>query len=197
MSKKKGYVRVSTLHQDYELQVNKLLEYGVAMEDIYTDKKSGKNAEREGLKKVLEDLQPGDKLVAYKLDRIARNTKDLLEIVDDLNEREIGLVVLDIQGQAVDTSTPMGKFFITVLGAVAELERNLILERTQEGLALAKQKGVKFGRKKTNKKDYELALELYMTGTYTVKEVLNKFSNLSESTFYRRLREHKAKEVTG
>lgn len=131
-----GYVRVSTNDQNTDLQRNALNCAGCEL--IFEDKISGTKAERPGLKKLLRTLSEGDTLVVWKLDRLGRSMRHLVVLVEELRERGINFRSLT---DAIDTSTPMGRFFFHVMGALAEMERELIVERTRAGLAAARRKG--------------------------------------------------------
>lgn len=133
-----GYARVSTAEQNEARQVEALVAEGIPEERIFTDKASGKNTDREGLRKLLNTVRAGDEIFIISLDRLARSTVDLLQIVKELDERGIYLQTKDGK---VDTKTPEGKFNLTILGAVAQLERELMLERQREGIAIAKREG--------------------------------------------------------
>lgn len=136
----KYYIRVSTVEQKLDRQ---LLAYQDA--DItYVDKVSGKNKERPKLQEMLNNLQSGDIVVVKSLDRLSRSTLDLLEITKEIEHKKASLKVLD---KDIDTSTPIGKFFLTIIGAVAELERENILQRVKEGVEIAKSEGKYKGRK--------------------------------------------------
>lgn len=137
----KYYVRVSTVEQKLDRQ---LLAYDKA-DIIYSDKVSGKDKERPQLKAMLEGLQKDDVVVVKSLDRLSRSTMDLLEIAKDIENKGATLKVLD---KDIDTSTAIGKFFLTIIGAVAELERENIRARVLEGVAIAKEEGKYKGRKK-------------------------------------------------
>lgn len=137
----KYYVRVSTIEQKLDRQ---LLAYDKA-DLIYSDKVSGKDKERPQLKIMLEDLKENDIVVVKSLDRLSRSTMDLLSITKEIENKGATLKVLD---KDIDTSTPIGKFFLTIIGAVAELERENILQRVKEGVEIAKSEGKYKGRKK-------------------------------------------------
>lgn len=141
---KLGYARVSTVGQSLEVQLGKLEAAGC--ERIFQEKKSGKSREgREELNKLLNEvLRPGDYLVCTKLDRLARSVLDLCQIAKQVEEQKASLIVLD---DNIDTSTPQGRFFFHLIGAVGEFERSLILARTQEGRDKYKADGGKFGPK--------------------------------------------------
>ncbi|MFE6852954.1 recombinase family protein [Streptomyces sp. NPDC057674] len=137
-----GYGRVSTTDQNLDAQRTALESAGC--EEIYLDKISGKLMNRPELDKVMTRLRAGDTLVITKLDRLGRSLKHLLEVSAELEARTVDLVVLD---QGLDTSTPVGRFMFQILGAVAEFERSLNVERTMDGLASARAKGKVGGRK--------------------------------------------------
>ncbi|CAM4358945.1 resolvase [Bacillus manliponensis] len=150
-----GYARVSTKEQDLGLQLEKLEAYGCTK--VFTEKQSGAKSDREELQKALDYLRDGDKLVVYKIDRLARSTFDLQRIVKELSERNVSVVFLKEQ---IDFSTPSGKLMFTMLGAIAEFERDLINERTAEGRARAIAQGKHMGRKGQDEKQIKQALHL-------------------------------------
>lgn len=137
-----GYVRVSTNDQNTALQRNALDCAGCEL--IFEDKISGRTSDRPGLKKVLRTLSEGDTLVVWKLDRLGRSMRHLVVLVEELRERGINFRSLT---DSIDTSSPMGRFFFHVMGALAEMERELIVERTRAGLAAARQEGRIGGRR--------------------------------------------------
>ena len=142
-----GYMRVSTQEQTTSLQKDALLKYGVDERNIFADVVSGASKNREGLNHALEFLKSGDTLVVWKLDRLGRNLKHLINTIDDLNKRNIGFKVLSGQGVNIDTTTSAGKMMFSIFGAFAEFERDLIRERTMAGLQAARARGRKGGRK--------------------------------------------------
>ncbi|HED5569694.1 TPA: recombinase family protein [Yersinia enterocolitica] len=137
-----GYVRVSTNDQNTALQRSALECAGCEL--IFEDKISGKTADRPGLKKMLRALTAGDTLVVWKLDRLGRSMRHLVALVEELRERDVGFKSLT---DSIDTSSPMGRFFFHVMGALAEMERELIIERTRAGLAVARAEGRIGGRR--------------------------------------------------
>ncbi|MEM6338300.1 MAG: recombinase family protein [Pseudomonadota bacterium] len=145
-----GYARVSSNNQDLELQKEELLKAGC--KKIYSESVSTKDNNRTELMAMIESLRPDDIVVVYKIDRIARSLKGLIEIVELLNEKKVDLVSLD-SGDRVDTTSPMGKAFFQIAGVFAELERSMINARTKAGIEKARLDGIKFGRKhgSTNK----------------------------------------------
>ncbi|MCM3724590.1 recombinase family protein [Neobacillus cucumis] len=176
-----GYARVSTMDQDYSLQVEQLKKYGCT--NIFYEKKSGKNTGRPELKKALEYLRKGDKLVVYKIDRLARSTRDLHNIVHDLKENDIGIVFIKEQ---IDFSTAAGKLMFTMLGAIAEFERDLINERTKEGRERAREQGKHLGRKGHDTKEIKRALKLFAEREKNGLSVndISKQTGVPRSTIY-------------
>lgn len=137
-----GYVRVSTNDQNTALQRDALERSGCEL--IFEDKMSGRTAERPGLKKLLKRLSPEDTLVVWKLDRLGRSMRNLVILVEELKQRSVNFRSLT---DSIDTSTPMGRFFFHVMGALAEMERELIVERTRAGLVAARAQGRIGGRR--------------------------------------------------
>lgn len=181
-----GYARVSTSGQDLELQVEKLMDYGC--DKIFKEKQSGAKSDRGELSKALDYLREGDKLVVYKIDRLARSTFDLHRIARELTEKGIGLVFIKEQ---IDFTTPAGKLMFTMLGAIAEFERDLINERTAEGRERAKQQGKHMGRKGKDEKDVKKAIKLYQergTNDLSVNDIA-KMTGVPRSTIYAKVKE--------
>jgi DNA invertase Pin-like site-specific DNA recombinase len=137
-----GYARVSTRDQDLAAQDGELMAAGCAK--VFKEKVSGAKTDRPELSKVIGRLEPGDVLVVTRLDRLARSTRDLLNVLDEIKERGAGF--RSLKDTWADTTTPHGKLMLTVLGGLAEFERELIRARTGEGRKRAKDRGVKFGR---------------------------------------------------
>ncbi|EMB4689237.1 recombinase family protein [Citrobacter farmeri] len=137
-----GYVRVSTSEQNTALQRDALKRSGCEL--IFEDKMSGKTADRPGLKRLLRTLSEGDTLVVWKLDRLGRSMRHLVTLIEELRQRGVNFRSLT---DSIDTSTPMGRFFFHVMGALAEMERELIVERTRAGLEAARAKGRIGGRR--------------------------------------------------
>lgn len=160
---KYGYARVSTKSQDLEVQLQQLKAENCDV--IYQEKFTGTKSKRPEFQRVLAALKNGDTLVVTKLDRLARNTKEGIEIIDSLFERNIKVHVLNV---GLLENTTMGRFFLQTMLAVAEMERNIIIERTQEGKNIAKlNPNFKEGRpKKFSKQQIELALKLLKANSY-------------------------------
>lgn len=143
-----GYMRVSKNNgsQTLDLQRDALIEAGVQEDRIYQDSTSGKNEDRPGLQNCLKALQKGNTLVVWKLDRLGRDLKHLVTVVDDLRKRDIGFKVLSGQGAQIDTTTSNGRLVFGMFASIAEFERDLIIERTHAGLASARARGRTGGR---------------------------------------------------
>ncbi|QAU23186.1 recombinase family protein [Dyella sp. M7H15-1] len=138
-----GYARVSTQDQNLDLQIEALIKAGC--KKVFEDKISGSRAERPGLAKALEVLREGDTLVVWKLDRLGHSVKNLVDLVGELHQRNVQFKSLT---DAIDTGTSSGRFFFHVMASLAEMERELTVERTRAGLAVARQLGRKGGRKR-------------------------------------------------
>ena len=178
-----GYARVSTADQNLEIQTDALKEAGC--KKIYSDRGvSGAKAERPELEKALDQIRKRDTLVIWKLDRLGRSLSDLLSIVEYLKER--GAHFLSIQ-DGFDTSTASGKMVFSVIGAMAEYERNLIRERTMAGLKAARARGRMGGRPKVlDKSQVKVAIALAEAGKLTIKEICEQVG-CSRSTYYRQV----------
>ncbi|MFD1676442.1 recombinase family protein [Alicyclobacillus fodiniaquatilis] len=175
-----GYARVSTQDQHLELQKDALSEAGCKR--LYEDMASGAKASRPGLDEALQYLREGDTLVVWKLDRLGRSLKHLIEVVTELSERGIGFRSLQ---ENIDTTTPGGKLFFHVFGALAEFEREIIRERTNAGLSAARARGGKGGRPKVmDEKKIERAKKLLADHSIPIDEVCAML-NVSRPTLYR------------
>lgn len=177
-----GYIRVSTKEQNTIRQEYLMESLGV--EEVYIDRMSGKNTHRPELKKMLDYVRKGDTVVVESISRFARNTRDLLDLVEQLSTKGVEFVS---QKEAIDTSTATGKFMLTVFGAVAELEREYILQRQREGIAIAKEQGKYTGRKPIQHPEFALVVSRWKRGEMTAVEARKKLG-MSASTFYRRVR---------
>ncbi len=177
-----GYIRCSTAEQNTARQEVLMQELGV--DQIYIDQMSGKSKDRPELKRMMSFVREGDTVIVESISRFARNTKDLLELVEQLSSKQVEFVS---KKEAIDTSTPSGKFMLTVFGAVAELEREYILQRQQEGIAIAKANGLYKGRKPIDHPEFDSVVSLWRKGNITATEAMKRL-NMSPSTFYRKLR---------
>ncbi len=183
-----GYGRVSTSDQHPEAQQDALEAAGC--DKVFVDKLSGKLASRPELDKALLMAREGDHLVITKLDRLGRSLRNLMDLSDQLRERGVELEVLD---QGIDTSTPVGRMFFHILGAIAEFEHSLMTERTKQGLAAARARGRTGGQKpKLRPRQIQLAQQMYdeLGGDgkrkYTVQQIADEFG-VSRPTIYRHL----------
>lgn len=189
-----GYARVSTQGQNLEEQTEQLLNAGVELENLYSEKQTGKTTNREAFQEVLGKLQTNDQLVITKLDRFARNTKEALEIIEPLLEKGVSIKVLNL---GTIENTTMGRMIVRTLLSVAEMERDMILERTQAGKEYARKHNPNYreGRPKaviTPKKKH--AYELLMEGkTYKEVEALTGFSKSTLQRIKRQLNEEEAR----
>ena len=182
-----GYARVSKSDgsQVLDLQIDTLIKAGVKEENIYSDKASGVKEDRLGLESCLKALREDDILVVWKLDRLGRNLKHLISIVDDLTQRKIGFKVLSGEGVNIDTTTPSGKMVFSIFAALAEFERELIKERTIAGLKSARARGRKGGRKfKLTKAQIRLAQASMKNRDTSVSELCKEIG-ITRPTLYR------------
>ena len=178
-----GYIRVSTMDQNTARQEVLMAELGV--EKVFIDRISGKNTDRPELKEMMGFIRNGDTVIVESISRFARNTKDLLELVEQLTVRGVEFVS---KKEAIDTMTPTGKFMLTVFGAVAELEREYTLQRQAEGIAIAKEQGVYKGRKPIVRPGFANVVSLWRQGEITAVEAMYRL-DMKPSTFYRKVKE--------
>ncbi len=175
-----AYVRVSTVDQNEARQIESLEKYGI--ERWYTEKISGKDANRPKLQEMLEYVREGDTVHIHDLSRLARSTADLLVIVDQLSKKGVHLVS---NKENIDSSTPTGKLMLTMIGAINEFERTNILERTREGIAIAKRAGVYKGRKPIDlPENWDEVTKTWRSGKITAREAMERLG-LKPNTFYR------------
>ncbi len=178
-----GYVRVSTTDQNTARQ--EVLMQELCVEKVFIDRMSGKNTDRPELQRMLTFARAGDTIIVESISRFARNTRDLLELVEQLTAKEIAFVS---KKEAIDTSTPTGKFMLTVFGAVAELERDYLLQRQREGISIAKREGKYKGRKPKDYQDLIPVTVQWRAGKITAVEAMRRLG-MSSSTFYRKVKE--------
>lgn len=182
-----GYARVSTSKQNLEGQIEELKKYGV--DKIISEKVSGISSKKSKLKDLLDSLKIKDILVVTRIDRFGRNTIQLLQLIKDLQKKEIDIVILNM---GIDTRSSTGKFFLTVMSAFSELERNIIKEKQAAGIESAKKRGLYKGRPKQytlNSPKIRHAIDLRINTNKTVKEI-SQITDVSESTLYRRFKEY-------
>ena len=181
------YVRVSTIKQNEERQLKIADELNIDKDYIFIDKQSGKNADRKELKRMLAYCRKGDTVYCESISRIARNTKDLLNIIEQLKQKQVEFVSLK---EKIDTTTPQGKFTLTVFSALAELERECILERQAEGILIAKEQKKYKGRKpkEIDIKEFKKLCAEWQQGKRTATSIQKHFK-ISAQTFYRWVKE--------
>ncbi|MFY0667627.1 MAG: recombinase family protein [Alteromonas stellipolaris] len=181
-----GYQRVSTKDQEFDLQTDELEQYGC--EKIYSDVASGAKSNRPSLNELISNLRAGDVIVVYKLDRLGRSLKHLVELIDSLSKKNVGLVSLN---DPIDTTSAQGRLVTNIFASIAEFERELIAERTKAGLAAARSRGRIGGRPKGLSKEAEntaaAAETLYCAGNLTISEICDQL-NIARSTFYKYLK---------
>lgn len=170
-----GYARVST-------ETDALTAYGV--DELYTEKITGTKASRPELDKVKMIVRKDDTVVIESLSRLGRSSKDLLNLIDAWDAKGVKLVSLK---ENIDTSTPTGKLLLTVLSAICQFERDITVQRTQEGLKAARARGRKGGRPKANSQAVERAVRLYDSQTQSIKEI-TEMTGISSATLYRAIR---------
>ncbi|MGR9594424.1 recombinase family protein [Bacillus thuringiensis] len=180
-----GYARVSTDQQLTDLQDDALEKYGC--DKIFREKVSGKKTDRPELTKMLRVLKKGDTVVVWKLDRISRNTKHLLELAETFKKEGINFVSIK---DKIDTDSPMGTFYFTVMAAITQLEADTTSERVREGLQAARARGRFGGRKSKDPSKVKLALKMYHDGKYTIAEI-SEATGLKKTTIYDYLRKEK------
>ncbi|PTL38092.1 recombinase family protein [Alkalicoccus saliphilus] len=184
-----GYARVSTIDQSLDLQLDALKEFGC--EEIFQEKLSGAKDDRPELAQAIKMSRAGDKFVVYKLDRLARSTKRLIEIAELLREKDVEFVSIQ---DNIDTGTAAGKAMFGMLSVLAEFERDIIRERTMAGLKAARARGRKGGRPKVNQQKLNQALALYHSQRMSVREI-EEATGVSAATLYRQIKRERKTEV--
>ena len=177
---KYGYVRVSTVQQHEDRQMATMAKHEIPAENIFMEKVSGKNMNRPELKKLLSILQEGDTLIIHDFSRLSRSTSDLLSIVEDLNRKNVTLIS---NKENLDTSTPTGKLMLTMIAAINEFERNSILERQAEGIAIAKASG-KYKKKELDKEKFDKLKKDVDSGYLTVTTACEELE-ITRRTWYK------------
>ena len=178
-----GYARVSTEEQNEARQLESFRTFREPISKTFIDKCSGKNMNRPQLKAMLDYVREGDVVVVSDFSRLARSTKDMLQIVQDLTDKGVGLISMK---ENLDTETPQGKFMLTVFAALAELERATILQRQREGIEIAKSEGKYKGRKPVPVDEDQFRAECakWRSGEQTARETMQKL-NIKPNRFYR------------
>ena len=177
-----GYARVSTEEQNEARQLSSFEGYTEKIKKVFIDKLSGKNTDRPQLQAMLSYVREGDVVVVSDFSRLARSTKDMLQIVQELTDKGVGLISLK---ENVDTDTPQGRFMLTVFAALAELERETILQRQREGITIAKQQGKYKGRKPIpfNEDKFRSECKKWRDGEQSAVATMKKL-NVKKNRFY-------------
>lgn len=157
----------------------------LGVDEVYIDRMSGKNTNRPELQRMMEYVRRGDTVIVESISRFARNTRDLLELVKRLTAKGVEFVS---KKEAIDTTTPTGKFMLTIFGAAAELEREYILQRQREGIAIAKEQGKYTGRKAMQPPDFDRVVDQWRRGEITAVEAMQTLK-LSKTTFCRKVQQ--------
>lgn len=186
-----GYARVSKEEQTIDRQLDLLEERGA--EEIIQEKMTGTKKERPGIEKLLLITRPGDTVLVESISRLGRNTLDILVLIQQLEEKGIEFISIK---ENMDTSTPTGKAMLQLMGVIAELERNLIAERIREGLKASQRRGTHVGRPRKDPEIMNVALKMYDSEEYSVKEIL-KATNIAQGTLYRAINERKLARLKG
>lgn len=178
-----GYARVSTSRQSLDIQINALKEAGVKEQRIFCDNESGVKVNRSGLKLLRLKVEEGDVVIVKKLDRLGRDTADMVKLIKEFDDMNVSIRFLD---DGINTEGPMGQMVVTILAAVAQAERLRILERTNEGRIDAKSRGIKFGRKRRIDRSKLLKMrENGMGATNIAKQM-----GIGRSTVYKLIKDH-------
>ena len=177
-----GYARVSTSQQSLDIQIKELKNAGVKSHRLFTDKATGSHCDRDGLQTLRIKVEEGDVILVKKLDRLGRDTADMVQLIKEFDAMGVSIRFLD---DGISTEGPMGKMVVTILAAVAQAERQRILERTNEGRIDAKLNGVKFGRKRTV--DRDKIISLYTSGIGATE--IAKQIGIGRSTVYKLLQD--------
>ena len=181
-----GYARVSTLDQNLSRQLDQLKQEGCMR--IYEEKESGAKQDRPELTRMLDALREGDVIVVTELTRLSRSVRDLFELVDRIHAA--GAEIRSLKEPWLNTTTPQGRLLFTFFSGISEFERELIRQRTLEGLESARARGRKGGRRKTSRDKVEMALKMYDAKTFPISEIA-KTTGLSKSTIYSYLKARK------
>ena len=181
-----GYARVSTADQNLDRQLDALRKHGI--DKLFCEKMSGTKKNRPELDKMLSELSEGDTVVIESLSRLGRSVKNLSELMEYFNTQNIRLVSMK---ETIDTTSPTGRLLYTILSSLAQFERDILVERTSEGLKAARARGRVGGRPKTDAKAMQKAVALYQTKEYSVTDITD-LTGVSKSALYRALKERQS-----
>lgn len=184
-----GYARVSTFDQNLDRQIYSLTQYGC--DKIIKEKCTGMTRDRRGLEKLFDVIRKGDTVVVDSISRLGRKTLDILHMIQQFEETGIQFISLT---ENMDTRNPTGKAMLQMLCVIAELERNLIAERVKEGLEASKKRGKKLGRPKIEKEKISIALRMYDSNEYSIKEIIEG-TGISQGSLYRAINQRKCEEI--
>ncbi|WP_273129996.1 recombinase family protein [Bacillus weihaiensis] len=184
-TKKIAYARVSTQDQYLDRQLEALNSYGYDV--LIKEKYTGTKRDRKGLNELLDRVQQGDTVIVESISRLGRKTLDILNIVEELDSQGVTFVSLK---ENMDTSIPTGKAMFQMMCVIAELERNMIAERVKEGLESAKKRGKKLGRPKMDSDKVSVAMRMYDSGEYTIKEIVKEV-DISQGKLYKEINKRK------
>lgn len=184
-----GYARVSKDDQNLNRQIDQLMAYGA--EKTIQEKFTGTRQRRPGITQLLQTIRAHDVVVVESISRLGRNTLDILNLIQLLHQKQIKFVSLKEQ---MDTETPTGRAMLQMMSVIAELERNLLADRVKEGIAASRRRGVTVGRPRIAQEKLDIAIRMYQSGDYSVKEILAT-NQISSGTFYREVNRLKLKKL--
>jgi DNA invertase Pin-like site-specific DNA recombinase len=177
-----GYARVSTKDQNLDTQIEQL--QARKCDVLIEEKMTGATFKRPQLEQLLNEVKEGDTIIVTRVDRLGRNTQQLLQLVEDLQQRKVILYIMEL---GIEATHRNGKLFLTILSALAENERELLAEKRNAGIENAKRKGVKLGRKGKSKAQVEHAIELWIKGDKTIKQI-EESTGVAKSILYREIK---------
>lgn len=184
-----GYARVSKDDQNLNRQIDQLMAYGA--EKIIQEKFTRTRQRRPGITQLLQTIRAHDVVVVESISRLGHNTLDILNLIQLLHQKQIKFVSLEEQ---MDTETPTGRAMLQMMSVIAELERNLLADRVKEGIAASRRRGVTVGRPRIAQEKLDIAIRMYQSGDYSVKEILAT-NQISSGTFYREVNRLKLKKL--
>lgn len=184
-----GYARVSKEEQILDRQIDQLTEYGI--DRMIQEKYTGIKKNRPGMEQLMQTIRSGDTVVVESISRLGRNTLDILNFLQHLEKENVEFISLK---EKMDTSTPTGKAMLQMMSVIAELERNLLAERVKEGIHASRRRGKAIGRPKIPQEKLNLAMRMYKSGEYSIKEILES-NTISQGTLYREINKLKLEQM--